>query len=493
MRASRVALAAVAATAVVHLFLVTRRLGSDEGGFAMVARQWEGAGGYLYGGQWVDRPPVLLAVFDLADHLGPYGVRLVATVLAVGLVGAAAVAAGTVGGPIAAAWSSWTAFALSSSVLLEAEQLNGELVAATFVAVSFAGLLTSLRPGTGPPGVVLSAGLAGAAAASAVLTKQNFVDGLVFAAVLLGVGLARPAASVARSRTRVVLAAGGFAAGTAVVVTAALLWAHGHGGVESLLYAMYGFRGDADTVLAGSSWSAPLHRLGLLAVAAIVSGLAVLAAHLVHTHRRVRSPLALALAAAAVVEVAGILAGGSFWLHYLLALVPTVAVGAGLAARHGQPAVRRTRGLVVYAVAVTAVAAPVGAALGAGAPSVPFATGRWLADSSRPGDTVVVPYTHANVIEASGLTPVYPYSWSLPARTLDPRLDDLVATLERRTRPTWVVVWDDLHSWGLDPDHRMERALRAHYRPTADVCGHPVWLRADVERDLAPPPPTEAC
>src|SRR5664279_749575 len=102
-----VALACLA-TLTVHLFSVTRQLGSDEGGFAMVARHWLDGGPFLYGQQWVDRPPGLIALFDMAQRLGPYGVRLTATLLAVALVAALASAAEAVGGRSAARWAAWT-------------------------------------------------------------------------------------------------------------------------------------------------------------------------------------------------------------------------------------------------------------------------------------------------------------------------------------------------------------------------------------------------
>ena len=44
-------LLASVATMVVHLLFLSRKLGSDEGGFAMVARHWGQPGGYLYGRQ----------------------------------------------------------------------------------------------------------------------------------------------------------------------------------------------------------------------------------------------------------------------------------------------------------------------------------------------------------------------------------------------------------------------------------------------------------
>ena len=199
---------ACAATLGVHLLSLTRQLGPDEGGFAMVARYAGTSGGYLYGPQWVDRPPGLIALFALADHLGPYGVRLTAAFLAVGLVAAVAWAAEAVGGRAAARWAAWTGFAFASSVLLQAQRLNGELAAATFVAVSIAALLRAVLASTTRTRTALLGLLAGASAALAVLMKQNFVDAFVFAGVLLLAGSAtranrltyRPAAGPGHAR-----------------------------------------------------------------------------------------------------------------------------------------------------------------------------------------------------------------------------------------------------------------------------------------------------
>ena len=54
--------------------------------------------------------------------------------------------------------------------------------------------------------------------------------------------------------------------------------------------------------------------------------------------------------------------------------------------------------------------------------------------------------------------------------------------------PTWVVIWDHPEEWGLDESGQLQRALHAHYRLVARVCRHPVWLRSDVSRTLAPLP-----
>jgi len=222
----------------------------------------------------------------------------------------------------------------------------------------------------------------------------------------------------------------------------------------------------------------------------------LLVAHLAFSNRRrLRrlDPLAWALASTAAVELLGVFAGENFWPHYLIALIPTVALTAGLSANHRAPGWRWTQGLVVAAAMTTAVASPVAAISAAGASSAPYTVGRWVAASAQPGDTIMVAFSHPNVINASGLTAAYPYAWSLPTRTLDPDLSMLTSVLTGRDAPTWVVGWDDLHSWGLDADNRVDTALRSHYRWVSEVCGKPVWLHTGVSRVPAGIPPTSAC
>jgi hypothetical protein len=484
-------------TLLVHLLFLSRRLGADEGGFAMVARHWRDPGPFLYGPQWVDRPPGLLAVFAVADHLGAYGVRLTAALLAVVLVAAVAAAAEVLGGRSAARWTAWAAFALASSVLLQTQQLNGELVAATCVAVSLAALARAVRSAPTRPAALACGLLAGAAATSAVLVKQDFGDALAFGVVRLGLDLLGRRRAHGRGTRRTAEVAAAFAAGAALVLVVAAGWASRHGGVGALAYAMFGFRRDAAVVLADWSGRASTFRLERLGVLALGSGLVVLLGHLAvaHGRRLLRlDPLPWALAAAVAVELVGVLAGGSYWAHYLIALVPTVALAAGLGVHVRSPGRRWTRRLVVAAALVTVVVSPVAAATAASTPDTAWTTGRWLAASGRQSDSVVVTFTHADVIEDSGLHPGYPYAWSLPIRTLDPRLDLLTTTLDRSAgAPTWVVRWDSPHAWGLDPTDRVDAALREHYRREPDVCGHEVWLHRGLARDLAPAPAPAAC
>lgn len=484
------------ATLTVHVLSLTRQLGSDEGGFAMVARHWRDGGPFLYGPQWVDRPPGLIALFDVAQRLGPYGVRITAALLAVVLVSALASAAEAVGGRPAARWAAWTGFAFGSSVLLQTQRLNGELAAAVFVTVSVASLLRAVVASTNRTHTQLLAILAGASATVAVLMKQNFVDAFVFAAVLLTVGLVTRDNRLTYPPRKVLMIAAAFTSGVAVPGVVTLAWATGHGGVGALAYATFGFRADASTVMAGWSWDAPLHRLGFLALLACASGLLLLSLHLSWSHRRRlrhADPLPWAVAATATVEVSGVLAGENFWPHYLIALIPMVALAAGLSVHRRVPGWRWTRRLVVAAAATTAFVSPVAAAIAATGSSEAYTTGRWVAASAQPGDTLVVPFTHANVIDAAQLKPGYPYAWSLPARTLDPHLTVLTSTLTGPAAPTWVVRWDPAHTWGLDPDNRVDAALHTHYRAVAVVCGHTVWLRHGVNRPLATIPSISAC
>jgi hypothetical protein len=143
---------------------------------------------------------------------------------------------------------------------------------------------------------------------------------------------------------------------------------------------------------------------------------------------------------------------------------------------------------VVAAPAVLTLALTPVAAEAATSPDRVEVTATWLRGASAAGDSLVVLYSHANLVGASGLRPAYPYAWSLPIRTLDPRLTLLHAVLVDPGRaPTWVVGWDGLHTWGLDRDRAVESALTDGYRRVATVCGRPVWLRDGTARALPTP------
>jgi hypothetical protein len=476
------------ATLLVHLTLLRRALGPDEGGFAVVAHHWLEPGTYLYGPLWVDRPPGLIALFAVADHLGVWGPRLLVTGLAVTLVALVGRVAGAIGGPSAVPWATWTAFALSSSVFLQAQQLNGEIAAVVGVSASMLFLVRALDQ-PGHRAWAFGAG-AGATAGLAMLMKQNFLDGYVFGALLLSaVALTRPA-----SRRLATTIGTGLLLGGAAVVAATVAWARLHGGVAPLMAALYGFRLRAATVLAAGPLQGPDQRGVQLVLLCLGTGLLVLAINVLWRGRealRRRNPYAVALAGTAAFDVGSLIGGENFWPHYALAFVPVVAVAAGLAARDGRPGWERTRHIVIAMATITALASPAAAAVHGRGNA--WAVGQWVRKSSHSDDSIIVTYTHPNVVEASGLRPAYPYLWSLPIRVFDPHLASLTTTLDGAGGPTWVVVWDHPRDWNLNRRNQLNRALHAHYSLVAHVCRHPVWLRSGSSRELAPLPPPSAC
>jgi hypothetical protein len=115
-------------------------------------------------------------------------------------------------------------------------------------------------------------------------------------------------------------------------------------------------------------------------------------------------------------------------------------------------------------------------------------TGHWLAASGRPGDTAVVAYGNPSVLEAADMGSPYPQLWSLPMRTLDPDQRRLRRTLEGTDAPAWLVQMHGLNTWRIDEQGLLRTVVRERYRLVGEVCGNPVLLRADLTRELAPPP-----
>ena len=94
---------------------------------------------------------------------------------------------------------------------------------------------------------------------------------------------------------------------------------------------------------------------------------------------------------------------------------------------------------------------------------------------ARPGDTQYVLYAHANLDEAIGLPSPYPYAWSLMVRGIPGAIGRLDHLLASPRRPTWVVGWEPIDRWGLDPHHVTERLLGADYRVVGRIGRHPIW------------------
>ena len=171
------------AVLVLRLGYVVGPLFSDEGGFWWWRQDWHAGGPNLYGHYFVDRPPLLMALYRLAVLTGwPPTIRLLATAFAVLLVVAAA-AAHQVVGPRGVRWAALVAGAFAVTPLVMAQEADGEVFAAPLVMLSVALTLAAVRrEGRSAFGTAVLAGLA---AGAAVMVKQNFGDAVVFAGALL--------------------------------------------------------------------------------------------------------------------------------------------------------------------------------------------------------------------------------------------------------------------------------------------------------------------
>mgnify|MGYP001763310400 CR=1 FL=1 len=61
---------AVVATVLSRIPRLRYPLSPDEAGFLTVGGGWNSAGPYLYGEHWVDRPPLLITIFRIAEATG---------------------------------------------------------------------------------------------------------------------------------------------------------------------------------------------------------------------------------------------------------------------------------------------------------------------------------------------------------------------------------------------------------------------------------------
>lgn len=474
----------------------------DEAGFLLVARAWDPEPGSLYGHYWVDRPPQLLAVVRAADAIGgPYFLRLVAA-FGCGLAVLAATAAarevarhaGVVDARAQGRAATWTAVVTAAFLVnaeIDAVAAKGELLAVPLVLGSCWLALRALRLQS-----VAAAAAAGLLAMLAVGMKQNLVGALVFGAVLLvGGRLAGRLSWPAFAR----LAAAALA-GAAVPVAATVAWTVAAGvRLETLAYAVIGFRSDASQVIVSQDASGAMDRTVVIAAAFLGTGMALVAfwfgAHLPRALNHLPA-VAVAVACMLAVDVAGVVLGGSFWLPYLFALVPPLALGVAVTlARHELedehpvlPLLTRT------VVAVTVLSAVMSLAWWANqwrGGSVPheYVAGRAIAAAADPGDTLMVYGGRPDLQWASGRPSPYPYLWSLPMRTLDHGRDELEALLTGPRAPTWFVEAVSLDTWSELGTRPIERSLLHRYEFVGSVCDryrvyHLNTLR-DIDLDLS--------
>ena len=181
-------------------------------------------------------------------------------------------------------------------------------------------------------------------------------------------------------------------------------------------------------------------RAALLVVSALGAGmLLVIGGFVVHIRGEWEddAPLTAAVAAMLVVDIAGLVLGGSFWRDYLFPLLPATALCAALLARR-----RSKRGVAMRAVIAAAAASTLLLLAGwAGYQALGLQefdevdTGEALHEVAEPGDTLVVFGGRADLQLTSGMASPYEHLWSLPMRTIDPELGRPPGPRRRTGRP----------------------------------------------------------
>jgi hypothetical protein len=456
----------------------------DESGLLIVASHWRDGGPMMYGHLFVDRPPGLLAFYALVNTLGGItAARWLGMVLVAVLVVAASRLGWLLGGRRGAVWAGIVAMALATNRATGSQEINAELIGVPFIVAGIALGLDAVRREHTPTRQWLLLVSAGLLVSVGPAVKQNLVDGVVF---LVGFVAAQAwCGRWAMRRTLTTLVA--LAAGVAVLPVVVAIWFVVDGpGLAVVWHTLFGFRVQAGQVISDGSLVAVGERMRTLPLLALSSGLVtLLLAGAWLLRRRLAHPVVLATGVALVVELVGVGLGGSYWAHYLIALVPgvvlVVSATAAVAGR-GLPMVLAVTFALTSTVVDTAVAV-------VGPPATAQdlrdrAVTSWLEDAHLPGDTGLVTYGQAQVLEASGLRPGYPFLWSLPARTLDPDLHRMARDLHRPAGPDWVVVWLPVDTWGLDPYGLVAGELTRHYRQVATVCGVPIWLKNGEYRTL---------
>ena len=446
-----------------RLPFLTASVSPDEGGFLIVASHWS-AGSSLYGNYWVDRPPLLIEVFAVADGLGgPIALRWIG-VAAVVLAVVAATAIGwhasgrRVSGAVAA---TWVVAAFLATPLFGTRIVDGELLASPFVLAGVGALLASQGAATRRRTVVLS-GLAGALAACAFLVKQDMADVLVVAAVI-GVDTLwrRGLRSVAEDLLP--FAAG--AVGTASVVVAVA--ASRGTPLTGLWEAVVTFRFAAAGLLgfSGPRLSALVHAY-LVSGALAVTMVAALACRgswrRLPVHTPSSPPWGTAAVALTAWELAAAFAGGSYWSHYLIGLVPGVSLLVAVALRAPGPVSLPALAACLLYCGVAAIVAWSREPLTTTSPSDDQVAASYVQDHAKPGDSMVVAFGHADIVEDAGLGSPYPYLWALPAFVKDPRLTALDHLLRSAAAPRWFVAGGDLSQWGR-PGVVLQRIVDHHY------------------------------
>lgn len=433
-------------------------LSADEGGYAEVARLWQG-GLSLYRDTWVDRPQGLLLVFRGVLHLGSSAgtMRVTAAVTAGALVLVVACVGIRLGGRIVGAGAAVLFATVGSSPFLESFTLSGELLAAVPAGLSV--LAFALWTRSRRTAWLVAAGLA---SGCALTVKQSALDALVAALLWL----------VWRDRRRALRPALVLCLCAAAPLVACALLAPDLG---SWWHAVVAYRGQGDSLLTGSF----AHRLDLLwaSLPAALKGLGVLVLLAAAGWRRAPLLARLWLAGALL----GVLGGGNFHPHYYLQLVPPLAVLGGF----GATRLLHSRALALAAAAALAATVAVTVPLWLDSPTAQAraiwphdphlqhdaAVADYVRARTRPGDRVLVLWGAADVYYLADRAPATPYLWERNVETIPGALDDVRAALAAG-RPRLVVLAQPVAK--VDATGATARLLRSRYHVVARADGVPI-------------------
>lgn len=462
-------------------------LGIDEGGDAFIARAWVATEGSMYGGSWLDRPPLLVLIYRIGVLGGPLGIRVLGMVAVVLLIAGTMIIAHRIAGVAAARLTGLISAVMMSSVVLGAVFTGNELLASVPMTFSVVALV-HVRDARRPTRWLLASGLL---AGCALLVKQSFGDVVVAGAAFLVVAWLTRERSGFRAAWIV-----HWAAGLAVPLAATLAWVAIYSvGIKEFVYATVGFRVDSLDLLQQSQEGASYMFLHLGLPIAIVSGLLVLLpwALVWLFDQRADLLLVVPLAAWLIVGVAAVAGGGKYFPHYFVQPLSALAVLSGCAL-----AVTTRRFLFVATAAILGVLAVGNVAVGKTLESVAppqqrtIAVADYLRANSAEQDRLYVMYARANLLYYADMESSSSYAWSTMMQAVPEAETQLRDVLRSDAeRPTWVVTWQRPTAFGLDRSGETRRLLALHYRRAAVICGKEVLIRKDDARRLVSlPPPT---
>lgn len=450
-------------------------LNIDEGGDSFVARAWGSTQGSLYGGSWLDRPPLLVVLYKIGALGGDLGVRLLGMAAAILLVAGTMLIANNISGLRAARITGLIMAIMSSSVVLGAVFTSNEILATVPVTYSILALLHA-RESDRARWWLFQAGFL---ASCALLIKQSFADVLVAGAVFLFVSWA------VRDRSRFTFAwIPWWIAGVATPLIATLAWFHFYSvGIRQFLYAVIGFRIDslADQATSAPSASYMFIHLGLPIIIAsgcliplpwAVSGL---------LKRRTDPQVSLTLATWLVVGILGIAGGGNYFPHYFIQPLAALAVlsGCAIAASRRRYLGAATAGMFVI-IAIANIVVGVSLVKVDPPQQRTLAVSKYLRANAHPDDSLYVMYARANLLYYTDMKSPYPYAWHMMVRAVPKAQTDLRALLKSPSkRPTWIVVWQGPTDFGLDKSGQTRQLIQDHYVQTDQICGKAILIRKD--------------